>query len=159
MSNPPPAPHGTFYGGQPTPPKKGMPTWAKVLLIIGILSVVLCGGGFAACTLLVGKAANDIEKGNAAKAGHVKLTTCEAQSADSGLLPNVNFDIEVNNSGKSQETYFIDVIVTDASGTRVGNTTEVISDVRPGAKAVEEGTVLLSQKVTGTITCKIDKVS
>lgn len=143
----------------PPPQKKGMSTGLKVFLIIAGLSVLLCGGGFVACTALVGKAASDVSKDQAAKAGDVKLTTCEAESAASGLLPNVKFDIEVNNSSKNQNTYFIDVIVLDAEGTRVGNTTTIVSDVRPGQKAVEEGMLLLSQKASGKITCKIDKVS
>lgn len=145
----------------PPPPAKkpGMPTWVKVLLIIGGLSILLCGGGFVACTALVGKAANDVSNDQKAKAGHVKLTSCEAESAGSGLLPNVNFDIEINNTSDNQNTYFIDVFIMDSAGNRVGNTTEMVTDVRPGQKAVEEGTVLLSQKVTGKITCKIDKVS
>lgn len=143
----------------PAPPKKGMSTGLKVFLIIAGLSVLLCGGGFVACTALVGKAANDVSNGQKAKAGHVALKTCEAQRADADLFPTVKFDIEVNNSSKNQETYFIDVIVLDSAGTRVGNTTEVVSDVRPGQKAVEKGTLMLSQKVSGKITCKIDKVS
>ena len=96
-------------------------------------------------------------KDQEAKAGHVVLKTCEIDSADSDLLPNVKFDLEVNNSSENQNTYFIDVFVYDAKGTRVGNTSSIVSDVRPGQKAVERGSILLSQKVTGKITCKVDK--
>lgn len=142
-----------------TPPKKGMSTGLKIFLIIAGLSVLLCGGGFVACTALVGKAATDVSNDQAAKVQHVKLKTCEAELADGGIFPTVKFDLEVNNSSKNQNSYFIDVFVYDAKGTRVGNTTEMVSDVRPGQKAVEEGSILLSQKVSGKITCKIDKVS
>ncbi|MEV0153361.1 FxLYD domain-containing protein [Micromonospora sp. NPDC050686] len=131
----------------------------KVFLIIVGLGVLLCGGGFVACTALVGKAASDVSKDQEAKAGHVKLTSCEGDSAGSEFLANVKADIEVNNSSKNQETYLIDVFVLDAKGTRVGNTTTIVSDVRPGQKAVEQAMVVLSQKVTGKITCKVDKVS
>ncbi|SBT48154.1 FxLYD domain-containing protein [Micromonospora auratinigra] len=141
------------------PPKKGMSKGLKIFLILAGLSVLLCGGGFVACTALVGKAASDVSKEQDAKAGHVKLTSCAGEAAGDDLLANVKFDVEVNNASKNQNTYFIDVFVLDAKGTRVGNTTTVVSDVRPGQKAVEEGTVLLSQKVTGKITCKVDKVS
>jgi hypothetical protein len=155
---PPPAP-----GYTPPPAKKGMSTGLKIFLIVVGLSVLLCGGGFVACTAVAGKAVNDvsteISNKQAAKAGHVKLTTCEAESAASGVLPNVKFDIEVNNTSADQETYLIDVFITDEAGTRVGNTTSIVSDVRPGQKAVEQGTVLLSQKASGKITCKVDKVS
>lgn len=156
MSNQSPAP-----GHVPAPPpqKKRMSTGLKVFLIIAGLSVILCGGGIVACTALVGKAASDVSKDQEAKAGHVALKTCEIDSADSDLLPNVKFDLEVNNSSENQNTYFIDVFVYDAKGTRVGNTSSIVSDVRPGQKAVEEGSILLSQKVTGKITCKVDKVS
>ncbi|MFI5488103.1 FxLYD domain-containing protein [Micromonospora echinaurantiaca] len=157
MSHQTPAPSPEFTPAPP--PKKGMSTGLKVFLIIAGLSVLLCGGGFVACTALVGKAANDVSKDQAAKVGHVKLNTCEVDSASSDLLPNVTFDIEVNNSSDDQNTYLVDVFVFDAAGTRVGNTTEVISDVRPGQKSVQEGTILLSQKVSGKISCKIDKVS
>lgn len=148
-------------GSAPVPPlpKKGMSTGLKVFLIIAGLSVILCGGGFVACTALVGKAANDVSNDQKAKVAHVALKTCEAQRADADLFPTVKFDIEVNNSSKNQETYFIDVIVLDSAGTRVGNTTSIVSDVRPGQKAVEKGTLMLSQKVSGKITCKVDKVS
>ena len=141
------------------PPKKGMSTGLKVFLIIAGLSVLLCGGGFVACTALVGKAASDVSEDQAAKAGHVKLTSCEGESAGSEFLANVKVDVEVNNSSEGQNTYFIDVFVLDAKGTRVGNTTTIVSDVRPGQKAVEQAMVVLSQKVTGKITCKVDKVS
>ncbi|MGC4830871.1 FxLYD domain-containing protein [Micromonospora arida] len=136
-----------------------MSTGLKIFLIIAGLSVILCGGGFVACSALVGKAASDVSKDQEAKAGHVVLKTCEIDSADSDLLPNVKFDLEVNNSSENQNTYFIDVFVYDAEGTRVGNTSSIVSDVRPGQKAVEQGSILLSQKVTGKITCKVDKVS
>lgn len=159
---PQPAPH---YGSGPhphapaTPPKKGMSKGLKITLIIVGLLVILCGGGFVACTALVGKAANDISKEQDAKAGHVKLTSCAAESAGSDLFPTVKFDVEVNNSSKNQNTYFIDVFIMDSAGTRVGNTTTMVSDVRPGQTAKEQGIVPLSKKVSGKITCKIDKVS
>ncbi|MEW2383409.1 FxLYD domain-containing protein [Micromonospora sp. NPDC047707] len=164
MSNETPAPPQGAPTPQPgfapaPPPKKGMSTGLKVFLIIAGLSVLLCGGGFVACTALVGKAASDVSKNQEAKVGHVKLTSCEAEAAGNALLANVKFDVEVNNSSDEQNTYFIDVFVLDSKGTRVGNTTTIVSDVRPGQKAVEEGMVVLSQQVSGKITCKVDKVS
>ncbi|GGR83047.1 hypothetical protein GCM10010169_29070 [Micromonospora fulviviridis] len=157
MSQPtPPPPPG--YAPVP-PPKKGMSTGLKVFLIIAGLAVLLCGGGFVACTALVGKAADDVSKSQDAKAGHVELKSCEAESAGDEFLANVKFDVEVNNTSKDQNTYLVDVFVLDAKGTRVGNTTAIVSDVRPGQKAVEQGMVVLSQKVTGDVSCKIDKVS
>ncbi|MEU2612647.1 hypothetical protein ABZ570_13875 [Micromonospora sp. NPDC007271] len=145
------------YAAAP-PPKKGMSTGLKIFLIIVGLAVLLCGGGFVACTALVGKAADDISKSQEAKAGHVELKSCEAESTGD-LLANVKFEVEVNNTSKDQNTYLVDVFILDDKGTRVGNTTSIVSDVRPGQKAVEEGVVLLSQKVSGEVTCKIDKVS
>ncbi|MFG3710804.1 hypothetical protein [Micromonospora sp. NPDC047730] len=143
----------------PAPQKKGMSTGLKVVLIGAGLSVLLCGGGFVACTAFVGKAASDVSKEQEAKVDHVKLKTCEIDSADSDFLPSVKFDLEVINASQNQHTYIIDVFIYDAKNTRVGNTTTLVSDVRPGQKAVEEGSILLSQKVKGKISCKIDKVS
>lgn len=159
MSHPtPPQQPAPGYGPPPTP-KKGMSKGLKIFLIIAIAGVVLCGGGFVACTALVGKAASDISKEQEAKAGHVKLTSCKAESAGSDIFPTVKFDLEVTNSSENQNTYFIDVFIMDGKGNRIANTTEVVSDVRPGQKATEQGTALLSQKVSGKIECKIDKVS
>lgn len=160
MSYPDSNPTGPYAGpiAPPTPPKKGMSKGLKITLIIAGLLVILCGGGAVACTALVGKAANDISNEQSAKVGHVKLTSCKAD-AGGGTFPTVKFDVEVNNSSKNQETYFIDVFIMDSAGTRVGNTSAIVSDVRPGQKATEQGIVPLSQKVSGTITCKIDKVS
>ncbi|SDZ35697.1 hypothetical protein SAMN05444365_11143 [Micromonospora pattaloongensis] len=141
------------------PPKKGMSKGLKIFLILAITSLVLCGGGFVACTALVGKAASDISKEQEAKVGHVKLTSCKAESAGNEIFPTVKFDLEVNNSSKSQNTYLIDVFILNEKGDRIANTTEIISDVRPGQKATEQGMAPLSQKVSGKIECKIDKVS
>lgn len=153
-----PPPPGYEYGPA-TPPKKGMSKGLKITLIVVGLLVILCGGGFAACTALVGKAANDISTEQSAKASHVKLTTCKAESAGADVFPTVKFDVEVTNSSKNQNTYFLDVFIMDSAGTRVGNTTTIVSDVRPGQTAKEQGIVPLSQKVSGKVTCKIDKVS
>jgi hypothetical protein len=52
------APGAPQLGYVPTasgPKKKGMPTWAKVLLILGLLLVLLVGG----CAVFVGKVVND----------------------------------------------------------------------------------------------------
>lgn len=158
-NSPPTGPYTGPVYTPPTPPKKGMSKGLKITLIIVGLLVLACGGGFVACTAFVGKAANDISKQQDAKAGHVKLTSCKAESAGADIFPTVKFNVEVNNSSKNQETYFVDVFVMDANGTRVGNSTAIVSDVRPGQKATEQGVVPLSQKVSGKITCKIDKVS
>lgn len=159
QDTPPSGPYAGPVYTPPTPPKKGMSKGLKIFLIIAIAGVVLCGGGFVACTALVGKAANDISKEQDAKASHVKLTSCAAESAGADVFPTVKFDVEVTNSSKSQNTYFIDVFIMDGSGVRVGNSTEIVSDVRPGQTAKEQGVVPLSKKVSGKITCKIDKVS
>ncbi|SCE69588.1 hypothetical protein GA0074695_0381 [Micromonospora viridifaciens] len=154
-TTPQPAPG---YGPQPTP-KKGMSKGLKITLIIVGVLILLCGGGFVACTALVGKAASDISKEIDAKAEHVKLTSCKAESANNDLFPTVKFDLEVNNSSKNQNSYFVDVFILDEAGTRIATTAAVIADVRPGQKATEQGIAPLSEKVSGKISCKIDKVS
>lgn len=168
----------TYYGNQPPqqypstqpyvpsapqyqgpPPKKGMSTGVKVTLIIVGVLVLLCGGGFVACTALVGGAANEVSKSQKAKESHVKLTGCNIQRADAGFLPNVKVDLSVNNTSKNQETYFIDVFVLNSAKERVGNSTAIVSDVRPGQTAKETEMVLLTKAVSGSITCQVDKVS
>lgn len=142
-------------------PKKKMSTGLKVTLAILGTTLLLCGGGFVACSALVGKAANDISVQQEAKVSHVTLAPngCNIESADSDLFPNVKVDLVVNNTGKNQETYFIDVFVFNSKNERVGNSTAVISDVRPGTTVKETEYVGLTKQVSGKISCKIDKVS
>lgn len=144
---------------QPPPVKKGMSTGAKVTLIIAGVLLLLCGGGFVACTAFVGGAGNEFTKNQEAKVSHVKLTGCNIQRAAAGFLPNVKVDLAVNNTSKNQETYFIDVFVFNSANERVGNSTAIVSDVRPGQTAKETEMVLLTKAVSGNITCKVDKVS
>lgn len=147
------------WQGYTVKPKKKMSTGLKVtLIIVGVLAL-LCGGGFVACTALVGGAANEVSKNQQAKSSHVKLTGCNVQRADAGILPNVKVDLTVNNTSKNQETYFIDVFVFNSANERVGNSTAIVSDVRPGQTAKETEMVLLTKAVSGSITCKVDKVS
>lgn len=144
---------------QGPPKKKGMSTTAKVVLGVIIGSFLLCGGGLAACTGLFAISANEVSKQQAAKASHVQITGCNVQSANAGLLPNVKVDLTVNNASKNQETYFIDVFVFNSSDERVGNSIAIVSDVRPGQVAKHTEMVLLTKAVSGTIKCKVDKVS
>lgn len=170
-----------YYGNQPPtqpyvgdapryqdhlPRKKGMPTWVKVLLTIGIVSLLLCGGGFVACTAFVDKAAtdasNNLEAEKAAKTSGVKVTKCDTSKAKDDVFPHVIVTLEIVNTTKDQQTYFIDLFIKDKkSGVRVSNGSAMVSDVRPGQKVTHKEQVHLTSDVkAGTVLeCSVDKVS
>lgn len=157
-------PSASDYQG---PPKKsGMPTWVKVLLTIGIASLLLCGGGFVACTAIVDKAAtdvsNDINAEQAAKASGVKATKCDTTKAKDDIFPHVTVTLEIVNTTKDQQTYFVDLFIKDKkTGVRVSNGSAMVSDVRPGQKVTHQEQVHLTSDVKAgtTLECTVDKVS
>lgn len=139
------------------PPKKSR-GW--LWFTIGIVTIILaCLGGLGACALLVGGTAAEFDKQQRAMADDVKIINCDFSDSGNSLIPNVEVMLEVTNGSDNQLTYLIDVFVFDDKGNRIGNSTAVVSDVRPDQVVKESSTVILSEPVTGTITCKVDKVS
>lgn len=146
-----PYPTGYFPASQP----RKSNAW-KWILGICITLFLLCGGGLVACVALIGTTASSIEEEQKSKSGDVVLSKCEVTLV--GLIPNARITYEVTNSSDKVRTYFVDFSASQPNGARYGNTTDIVTDVRPGQTAVEEAFIVLADGAT-TATCSIDNVS
>ena len=140
---------------------KSMSTGVKVLLFIVVGSILSCALGAVLFMGLIGTAANEVANEQDAKTAGVKVVGCVTNEASNDIFPHVEVQVEVKNTTKNQQTFFLDLFVKDANQVRLGNTTDMVSDVRPGQQVKHTGTVPLSEPLkAGTkLTCSVDKVS
>lgn len=132
----PPQPYGGPPGWAPPPPrKKGMPAWAIVLVVVGGVIALFCGGGVILFAIGAGSAAS-------APKPTVHVTSCEY---DGVIATYMNYTIK-NNDSKPHDYY--------VSGT-VGHSPalpDILKNVAPGETA--------SGKLMGTEQgdCRITRV-
>lgn len=149
---------------QHTQPPARRNTWKVVLISLGV-TAALCAGGTVACTALVSTTASEVDRGmkaeQSAKRDGVKITKCDVTSSRDDIFPHINIDLEIVNTTKDQQTYFMDLFIKDEQGTRVANGSAMVTDVRPGQKVQHTETVSLTKALApdAKVTCTIDKIS
>lgn len=137
-------PVNPHYPPTPYPPQPPRPaaksfwtTTAGVVtgVVLGVaLLGVLCLGG---CVALIGLGSTSSADAT------VEITSCDVDSGHA--LSNVSIGYTLTNTGNRTETFFLDFEVTDGSGARVGDDTEIVSGVAPGATVKGEAFVLLDE--------------
>lgn len=151
--------NGTAWVPNPNLPKpKKKHTARNVIIII----VVLFVAGIAGCVALVGGAANEVSKSitndsnRAAK--DVTLSGCRAEKPQYGYT---GFDakISVHNTEKKTQDYSVEVLYTDASGTRVGDGYAEVDHLAPGETGVDNADDPDVKGKIASVTCKLGDVT
>lgn len=155
---PPPPGYGVPYAGQPLPaqpPKKGMPTWAIVLLVLGGLMVVACVGGVA----LMGLGAKSISDGNTAAKKDVSIGSCSAAGGQFDFV-GPKATVDVTNHGSREASYSISVeFVSSDGGTQLGTGTAFVNNLGPGQTAHADASSFKGRSGASTFECRITKVN
>lgn len=120
----------------PPPPKRGMPTAAKIALGCGIpavVALVLVGG----CAVLVGKGVDSVDKAvkadKAAARSDVDLLSCEVTESVIGL--DVEATVKITNSGDERANYMVEGEYLDAKGNKVGELLASVENLSPGTSS------------------------
>lgn len=137
----------------PPPQKQGSST-LKVLGIIGLVVGLVCLGGAILAFAVVGGAAKSVEMNNTEKASHVTITDCRLNE-----IGMAEITYKMVNSSSSKQTYLTRFVVEEKStGTRLGETYGIATELEPGKEAVEKSYAPLS-KETKSFSCKLAEVN
>lgn len=155
---------------QPPPqqPKQGMSTGKKIALF-GCLPITLVGllvvGG---CAVLVGGAANEVDKAvkadeaedkRAAKED-VKLESCKIENTVIGK--DVKATVKITNNGDKRANYYVEGELVDQNGNKVDSLLATVEKLEPGKSSTQPfGGLITSDQLEGVSkgTCKIQKVT
>jgi hypothetical protein len=127
-----------------------MPTWAIVLLVIGGVIVLACGGVVA----LVGLGAKGISDANEAAKNDVTISSCSVDG-----VTGAKADLDVTNHGKRTASYSITVkFVSDDGATQIGTAVAFVNSPEPGQTAHPEAVSFQGQN-SGGGKCAVDSVT
>lgn len=124
----------------------GLSTAGAVGVALAVAVVIACGvAGMVKLASLAGSA----------KAADVSLTSCDGPD----VLGGVQSEVTVTNSSSSTRSYRVTVEFLDDTRARLGNTTELVSNVRPGATVREVAATWIGSTRHSVARCQIKSVS
>lgn len=135
---------------QAYPPKKS--NTPKVLLIVGLCMLLLCGGIGACSVLGIGAVVNEQGK----RATDVTVTSCTGKPNQFGNMIEVGYKIK--NSGSTKYTYAMTFVADDATGRRLGEGGALAVDLGPGQETAGSATINTADPaapVSGKLSCKL----
>lgn len=141
----------------PTPTPVVKPNWQVVGGVIAIVCVAILivqaviGSVFGTPFKFGGASSSDGKKYD------VTMTRCDI--TDSNYMSSAEVTVSVTNSSDSTRTYLIAFEIVDSTGTRVGNSVILVTDLAPGAHAVQKGVAVDSAPTHGSGRCQITDVS
>lgn len=136
-------------------PKKGMPTWAIVLMVVGGIVVALCIGGAA----LIGLGAKAVNDGNTAAAKDVSVSACTPGDSSQFDLVGPKATIDITNHGSRTASYSVTVefMSTDGS-TQIGTGVALVNDLAPGQTAHADAASFAGGKGADLGNCRVTAV-